>query len=295
MDISAFSSDIDELVEAFTEIRGVELSQIKELWKSRSFTFIHEAKPNHVDPAFFMQALYSCALGFLEGDMPWLKKLGGLYVLYILYETQLFTPPFKIYLSTDDLENIYSLVKEAKAKGPLTALRVVNKMIMKDSFLYGSVTTNQKKMREAIDTLSSKAAERVQLARKRLFASSAAKQHFEGNLVKELGLDELVMLNEEYTMVKQRMYTGAAQGTEDSFRDLGPVLGSELKKDANSWMERRKRFYQKEGHGNGHENGNEMEVGGKKGQKKGFEMEEEGNEGPEDGFEMELERTLEEG
>lgn len=69
--------------------------------------------------------------------------------------------------SADDLENIYSLVKEAKAKGPLTALRVVNKMIMKDFFLYGSVTTNQKKMREAIDTLSSKAAERVQLARKR--------------------------------------------------------------------------------------------------------------------------------
>ena len=46
-----------------SQIGGVELSQIKGLWQDRHFSFIHEAKQPNVDPAFFMQAMYSCALG----------------------------------------------------------------------------------------------------------------------------------------------------------------------------------------------------------------------------------------
>lgn len=265
MDVAAFSSDIDELVNAFIKIEGVELSQIKELWRSRSFSFIHEARPNHVDPAFFMQALYSCALGHIEEDVSWSEKLGGLYVLYILYETQLCNPPFKIYLSKDDLENIYSLVKEAKKKGTLIALRVVQRMMVKNSFLFGSVTTNQKRMKDAVDKLSSKSAERLQLARRRFLTGFPAHQHFEGDLVRELGLNELAMLNEEYRMVKQRLYNGATQNAEDCPNELiahGEILGDELKEDAIAWMEYRNSFSQ--------------------------------NKGDEDGFGMELEQTLEE-
>ncbi|MCO5605533.1 hypothetical protein L7F22_059716 [Adiantum nelumboides] len=101
MDLSAFTADIDDLLAAFVEMDGKELAQMKELWRSRSFTFIHEARPSHVNPGFFMQALYSCALDYMGRTSQWSRKLGGLYVLYILYETQLFVPPFKIYLSTD--------------------------------------------------------------------------------------------------------------------------------------------------------------------------------------------------
>lgn len=317
MDISAFAADIDELVEAFVEIDGLELSQMKELWRSRSFSFIHEAKLPHVNLAFFMQALYSCTLDFLEGKLPWSKKIGGLYVLYILYETQISVPPIKIYLSTDNLENIYSLVQEAKANGPLTALRIVNRMMVGDFFLYGSVSIDGTKMKETFRELSSKAAEHVQHARKRLFASSSANRHFEGNLIKDLGLDELALLNQEYAMVKQRVYKGAAPTTEDDFNNLGPIFGDELKKDVNLWMDERKRFF-KEGQESaiyrefqGQEKrfgmdansgkcvsgeGQESELFGKlQGQEKGSGTDLNADTGLDDDvFEMELERTLDE-
>ena len=45
------------------QIGGVELSQMKKLWQDRLFSFIHEAKPTNIDPGFFMQAMYSYALG----------------------------------------------------------------------------------------------------------------------------------------------------------------------------------------------------------------------------------------
>ncbi|KAI5057674.1 hypothetical protein GOP47_0027689 [Adiantum capillus-veneris] len=246
MDLSAFTADINELVSAFVEMGGQELSQMKELWRSRSFSFIHEAKPSHASQGFFMQTLYCCALDFMGRNSEWSRKLGGLYVLYILYETQFSVPPYKIYLSTDDLENLQLLVKEAKTKDSLTALRVVNRMMVRDFFLYGSVTISGKKMRETYDEYSSKAAENVKKARKRILSHSYAKEHFEGNLIKDLGLDGLALLNEEYAMAKQQVLKGVSLTTQEDLGSLGTLLGEELRNEVKTWMEKRKRFFGKE-------------------------------------------------
>lgn len=45
------------------KVEGRELSHMKELWQARRFSFIHEACPKDVTQDFFMQALYSSALG----------------------------------------------------------------------------------------------------------------------------------------------------------------------------------------------------------------------------------------
>jgi hypothetical protein len=69
---------------------------------------------------------------------------------------------------TDDLENIYSLVREAKIKGPLTIIRIVNKMMVGDFFLYGLVSTNLKrKMKEAICKLPNELSDHIRAECKR--------------------------------------------------------------------------------------------------------------------------------
>lgn len=44
------------------QMEAMRLDQLKDLWKSRSFSFIHEARPKDTTQAFFMQSLYSSAL-----------------------------------------------------------------------------------------------------------------------------------------------------------------------------------------------------------------------------------------
>ncbi|MCO5605531.1 hypothetical protein L7F22_059714 [Adiantum nelumboides] len=119
-------------------------------------------------------------------------------------------------------------------------------MMMRDFFLYGSVTISGKKMRETYHEISSKAAENVKKARKRILSQSYAKDHFEGNLIKDLGLDGLALLNQEYAMAKQRVYKGASSTTQDEIGNLGTLLGEELRNDVQIWMEKRKRFCGKE-------------------------------------------------
>lgn len=106
---------------------------MKRIWLSRKFSYIYEASPSS-NLAFFMQSLYShsigsvlfyysyvyyksvCSLlcllfpctkitliysyaGYLISNASLSHRLGGLFCLYCLYETQPFKPPFKIYLS----------------------------------------------------------------------------------------------------------------------------------------------------------------------------------------------------
>eukprot|EP00249_Psilotum_nudum_P019138 c27113_g1_i3 orf=243-962(+) len=225
MDLTPFSHDIDGLIEAFVKIEGTELSQMKELWQVHMVT-----------------------------ELPLSEKLGGLYVLYTLYETQQIKPPFNIYLSTEDLEALYSLVVQAKAEKIAVALKVVQTMMCKNMFLFGSVAVNQKKIAEAVDKLAIQAADRLRFARRRLLSNLPVQQHLTGNLVTELGLNELAMLNEEYAIAKQRVFNKATP--ENGMKDAAiPMvqdeinLGEELKKDIQAWINHRESLYEKEDEG----------------------------------------------
>ncbi|KAH7314383.1 hypothetical protein KP509_21G000700 [Ceratopteris richardii] len=139
-----------------------------------------------------------------------------------------------------DLENIYSIVKEAKALGSHTALRVVNRMITKNFFLYGSISLSWKEMRETFEAAANKAVERVNKARKRILESSCAKEHFQGNLGNELGLDGLVLLNKEYARAKQCVYRDASSSRGENANSTDSVLGEELINDVKVWLKKRK-------------------------------------------------------
>nr|XP_018676666.1 PREDICTED: uncharacterized protein LOC103972792 isoform X2 [Musa acuminata subsp. malaccensis] len=90
MDLTPFKLDADELLDEFTEGNYTTLADMKRVWMAKKFSYIYEAKPTS-NEAFFMQSLYSYSIRAL------LRRLGGLYCLYCLYETQPYKPAFKIY------------------------------------------------------------------------------------------------------------------------------------------------------------------------------------------------------
>ncbi|KAI9080625.1 hypothetical protein K1719_037382 [Acacia pycnantha] len=85
-------------------------ASMKTLWLSKKFSYIYEASPSS-NLTFIMQSLYSHSMGYMVGTASFLHRLGGLYCLYCLYETQPFKPPFKVYQSLEasndvDVQNI---------------------------------------------------------------------------------------------------------------------------------------------------------------------------------------------
>ncbi|KAH7314384.1 hypothetical protein KP509_21G000700 [Ceratopteris richardii] len=113
-------------------------------------------------------------------------------------------------------------------------------MITKNFFLYGSISLSWKEMRETFEAAANKAVERVNKARKRILESSCAKEHFQGNLGNELGLDGLVLLNKEYARAKQCVYRDASSSRGENANSTDSVLGEELINDVKVWLKKRK-------------------------------------------------------
>lgn len=238
MDLSAASRDIHELLEAFAEQDGMSLWQLRELWKARGFSFIHEACPKDTTQAFFMQSLYSSALGHVKSvERPLSWRLGGLFVLYCLYETQYVEPYYLIYLSLEDLEKLHGLVKELRMIEHAEALKVVRTMLRKEAFLFGCVSVDQKSIADACEKLTNQAAARLKHARFRLLANVPLQDHVYGSLSQDLSLGSVFSLVQDYAAAKKQVFTGLGV-VEDTAGSSN--FGDDLKEVVDSWEVRRK-------------------------------------------------------
>ncbi|KAB1206137.1 hypothetical protein CJ030_MR7G014282 [Morella rubra] len=212
MDLSPFKRDIDELIDEFAKDESIALADMKRVWLSRKFSYIFEASPSS-NLAFFMQSLYAHSIGYVIGNASLSHRLGGLYCLYCLYETQPFKPPFRIYLSLDEvrdpcgvnlrkytngglgeilkligfdvvtgvkigeLKKLASLVVDAKAKGLEVVLTLVRLMLEKNMFLFGSVEINVGSVTETVTQLTELQNARIHVAYNTLFANTRI-EHF---------------------------------------------------------------------------------------------------------------------
>lgn len=246
MDLTAPARDIEELVAAFVDIEGTELAQMKELWRARSFSFIHEARTKDVSPSFYAQGLFSSALSHIVGGSSLSSKLGGLYVLYILHCTQQPEASYRIYLSLEELEALDALVTKIKEQQLAVAFKVVRTMFGENMFLFGSVSANQKRIASTVAKLVKQANSRVQQARSRVLTDVPLREHLQGHLGQDLRLTELSQLTEGYAAAKRRAlcWDFEGGGRKSSINNgkepmMEPSLGPDLMQDAEAWDSRR--------------------------------------------------------
>ncbi|OMO57744.1 Small nuclear RNA activating complex (SNAPc), subunit SNAP43 [Corchorus olitorius] len=211
MDLSPFKQDIDELVEEFVQSESTTLNDMKRIWLSRKFSYIYDASPS-TNLAFFMQSLYSHAIGYIVNVDSLYCRLGGLYCLYCLYETQPFKPPFKIYLSLDLNE--------------------------------GSVS-------ETINNLTALQDMRIKVAYEKLFADTEIEQYLQMDLGTEVDLDELKKKSTEYAAAKKQAIEEASGEVDvqniKHISENKESLGEIVEKIDENWKNQIKTFYQQTG------------------------------------------------
>lgn len=208
MDLSPFKQDIDDLIHEFSEGESLELAAMKKVWLSRKFSYIYEARPS-ANLAFFMQSLYAHAIGHMVCDASLSHRLGGLYCLYCLHETQPFKPPFRIYLSLGKLMKLKDLVVEAKDKDIKVVAAVVKRMLEKNMFLFGSVEMIEGSVAETLNQLTELQNARVQVAYEKLFSDGKIDDFLHLDLGTEFDVAEMNKLSTEYAQAKK----GAIEGT----------------------------------------------------------------------------------
>ncbi|PKA53026.1 hypothetical protein AXF42_Ash002007 [Apostasia shenzhenica] len=220
MDFTPFKLDIDELLDDFTQGHSTTLKDMKSFWLARKFSYIYEARPSS-NSYLFMQTLYSHSIGHLSSSASLSRRLGGLYCLYCLYETQPYKPPFKIYLSLGELKRLKSLVIDAKQNGIQVVPALVKRMLAGNMFLFGSLDTSDsdtKRVEEATKVQD----KHLQAAYEKLLAHTGIEDYIHMNLGAELGLESFKKMSSEY-----------AKAMEEAIQEAGKSMDVEdLKKMA---------------------------------------------------------------
>ncbi|KAF9610578.1 hypothetical protein IFM89_023372 [Coptis chinensis] len=189
MDLTQFKTDIDELMNEFAECNSTTLDDMKRIWLSRKFTFIYEARPT-TNLAFFMQSLFAHSIRYMLSTTSLSQRLGGLYCLYCLYETQPFRPAFKIYLSLGELKRLKNLVIEAKEENISVVPALVKKMLDRNMILFGSVEINDNSVAERVSEIMNLQNARMQVAYDKLLANTPVERYLHMDLVSHIAYIE---------------------------------------------------------------------------------------------------------
>nr|GEZ16261.1 small nuclear RNA activating complex (SNAPc), subunit SNAP [Tanacetum cinerariifolium] len=150
-----------------------------------------------------MQSLYGHCLGYMTSTDFISHRLGGLYGLYCLHETQPFNPPFRIHLSPWQFKRLKELVIDAKKENVEVVPALVNTMLDRNLFLFGAVDLKEGSAEERVNELIDVQNARVQLANKRLFADIEIERYIHMDMGKEVDLESLKKMSIDYVMAKE--------------------------------------------------------------------------------------------
>nr|XP_009759988.1 PREDICTED: uncharacterized protein LOC104212432 isoform X2 [Nicotiana sylvestris]XP_009759989.1 PREDICTED: uncharacterized protein LOC104212432 isoform X2 [Nicotiana sylvestris]XP_009759990.1 PREDICTED: uncharacterized protein LOC104212432 isoform X2 [Nicotiana sylvestris]XP_009759991.1 PREDICTED: uncharacterized protein LOC104212432 isoform X2 [Nicotiana sylvestris]XP_009759992.1 PREDICTED: uncharacterized protein LOC104212432 isoform X2 [Nicotiana sylvestris]XP_009759993.1 PREDICTED: unch len=224
---------------------------MKRVWVSKKFSYIFEASPSK-DQACFMQSLYAYCSGYMVSTHSLLSRLGGLYCLYCLYETQPFKPPFKIYISLGDLKNLRNIVAEAKAKGVKVAPALVKRTLDRNMFLFGSVDVNEGSVAERLDELMEIQNASIRIASKKLFANTRIEHFTHMDMGVELEVDLLKQKSAEYARAKELAIRAARDMVDveniKHITEKQTLIGDVVEKTAEDWKAQKELFYQQIGY-----------------------------------------------
>ncbi|XP_057954533.1 uncharacterized protein LOC131148679 [Malania oleifera] len=250
MKLSLFKLDIDELIDEFAKCESTSLAEMKRLWLSRKFSFIYEARPSN-NLGFFMQSLYSYSIGHMFATASLSCRLGGLYCLYCLYETQPFKPPFRIYLSLGEMKKLKDLVVDAKENGINVVSALVERMLERNMFLFGFVDTNEGCAAERLNELTDIQNAQVQVAYKKLLANNRIEHFLHLDLGMELDLEGLKKMSTAYAKTKELAIKEASKlGDVQNIKHISEnmtLIGDVMEKISEDWNAEKEMFYQQTG------------------------------------------------
>ncbi|XP_073107900.1 uncharacterized protein [Elaeis guineensis] len=250
MDLTPFKLDINELLDEFTKGNFTTLADIKKMWMTKKFSYIHEAKPTS-NLALFIQSLYAHCISHMISTGVLSQRLGGLYSLYCLYEIQPYRPHFKIYLSLGELKRLKALVVDAKENNIGIVPALVKRMLDGNMFLFGFVDIVGGSITQRVDEITKLQNRRAQIACEKLLANTHIEDYLQMDLRTELELEMLKKMSREYAKAKELAVKEASRVVEvDDIKHIAEhdkMVGDMVEEIVKEWDTQKEAFYKQTG------------------------------------------------
>ncbi|XP_043093516.1 snRNA-activating protein complex subunit 1a isoform X2 [Puntigrus tetrazona] len=131
-----FKSDCEELLGRFQQTESVRYEEFCAIWREMDFSSVFFGCPSIHEKRCFTQLALTVAYRYVLPPYSFQIRVGGLYVIYGLYNTQLIWPKEKIRVALKDWYDVQKLINDAKGCQHLDVVYIFKRLLSSKAFCF---------------------------------------------------------------------------------------------------------------------------------------------------------------
>lgn len=128
--------DVEELLSRFQETGSVRYADFSLLWRQMGFADLFLGVPRSGELKRFCRVALATAIKYFLPPYCFQTRVGGLYLMFGFYHTQLAVPPVKIRLALKDCAAVQKLLRESGDAGHQDVVYIYEKLVAARAFHY---------------------------------------------------------------------------------------------------------------------------------------------------------------
>lgn len=131
--------DVEELLSRFQEADSVRYVDFSLIWREMSFADVFFGISRSSELKRFCRVALATAMKYFLPPYSFQIRVGGLYLMFGFYHTQLAVPPVKIRLALKDCAAVHKFVKDSVDAGHQDIVYIYEKLVAARAFHYTSM------------------------------------------------------------------------------------------------------------------------------------------------------------
>ncbi|KAF7228669.1 snRNA-activating protein complex subunit 1 [Nothobranchius furzeri] len=130
------TEDVEELLAHFQHTDSVRYEDFSAIWRDLGFSDIFMGINNSSEMKRFSRITLATAMKFFLPPYSYQIRVGGLYLLYAFYQTQLASPTVKIRLALKDWTHVQAFLRDSLKGGHHDVVYIYQKLVVTKAFHY---------------------------------------------------------------------------------------------------------------------------------------------------------------
>lgn len=133
---SPLTEDVEELLGGFQLTDSVRYQVFASIWRQMAFSDVFLGIPSMNEMKRFCRVALATAVKYFLPPYSYQIRVGGLYLMFSFYYTQLSTPPMKIRLALKDWSEVHKFLKQSVDSGHHDVIYIYQKLVFSKAFDY---------------------------------------------------------------------------------------------------------------------------------------------------------------
>ncbi|XP_056133629.1 snRNA-activating protein complex subunit 1-like [Lampris incognitus] len=135
-DLGPLTEDVEELLARFQQTDSVRYEVFLAIWREMRFSDLFLGIPRMSELTRFCRVALAAAVKYFLPPYSYQIRVGGLYLMYGFYHTQLAVPPLNIRLSLGDWEHVQHLLGESVHCGHYDTAYILKRLVATKAIHY---------------------------------------------------------------------------------------------------------------------------------------------------------------